>query len=350
MGTTGTTLGMSLLGILVVTVIMFGIIFLLIYFMVYKSAINKRVANQRGNNDHDAKPDTKPKRMPAPSSAAFTVLAIAVAAVMIGVWIDVKNSSEHLSSLCRQLSEKVERLQANEDYLESELLSLSDELKKEQSLFTSIDISSPEPDYNDHSVKVKITASPKSSTDDTEIGIRLGDMSVNLAKINTGLYSCELEFDLYKVYDYDTPLITITENGQVRSEELDIDANDFAFMCDARLSKYLTVKEYEYWSEKLIISLWTDKSPIEDFFDDDSYKLTVKSDGKVILEEPVVPGTEKSCEVEIQGKPEAYLSAVDKCGNTHICRFYFEDVAWGSEISYGSEEVLDSRGNLIVEY
>ncbi|MBD5080356.1 MAG: hypothetical protein HDT44_01170 [Ruminococcaceae bacterium] len=342
MGTAGTTRGITVFGLLIISVIVIGAIALLIYFLVYKSAINKRVTNQSG--------ETKPKRMPAPSSAAYTVLAIAVAAIMIGVWIDIKNSTENLSNLCYQLSEKVGRLQAREDYLESEILSLSDELKKEQGLFTSVDISYGEPDYGNHSVKVKITASPKSSTDDTEIVVRLGDMSVKLAKTNVGVYSCEIEFDLYKVYNDDMALITITENGQVRSEELDFDANDLVFKCGARLSENLTVHEYEYLSEKLSMSIWTNSGLFEDFFDNDSYKLTVKSDGNVILEEPVVPGIEKNCEVEIKGEAEAYLSAVDKCGNTHICRFYFEDVAWGSEISYGSEEVLDSRGNLIVEY
>ena len=342
MGTAGTTREITVFGLLIISVIVIGAIALLIYFLVYKSAINKRVTNQSG--------ETKPKRMPAPSSAAYTVLAIAVAAIMIGVWIDIKNSTENLSNLCSQLSEKVGRLQAREDYLESEILSLSDELKKEQGLFTSVDISYGEPDYGNHSVKVKITASPKSSTDDTEIVVRLGDMSVKLAKTNVGVYSCEIEFDLYKVYNDDMALITITENGQVRSEELDFDANDLAFKCGARLSENLTVHEYEYRSEKLSMSIWTNSGLFGDFFDNDSYKLTVKSDGNVILEEPVVPGIEKNCEVEIKGEAEAYLSAVDKCGNTHICRFYFEDVAWGSEISYGSEEVLDSRGNLIVEY
>lgn len=349
MGIAGTSMGIPVFGILILSVIVIGAIALLIYFLVYKSAINKRVANQSGD-DPNIKSDIKPRRMPSLSGVAFTVLIIAATAVVFGVWIDVRNSSEHLSSLCRQLSEKVERLQANEDYLESELLSLSDELKKEQSLFTSVDISYGEPDFNNHSVKVKITASPKSSTDDTEIGVMLGDMSVKLAKTNVGVYSCEIEFDLYKVYNDDMALITITENGQVRSEELDFDANDLAFKCGARLSENLTVHEYEYRSEKLSMSIWTNSGLFEDFFDNDSYKLTVKSDGNVILEEPVVPGIEKNCEVEIKGEAEAYLSAVDKCGNTHICRFYFEDVAWGSEISYGSEEVLDSRGNLIVEY
>ncbi|MDE7280231.1 MAG: hypothetical protein K2N36_00630, partial [Ruminiclostridium sp.] len=133
MGTAGTTRVISVFGVfLILSVIVVGAIALLIYFLVYKSAINKRVANQSGDND----PDIKPRRMPALSSVAFTVLIIAAAAVIFGVWIDVRNSSEHLSSLCRQLSEKVERLQANEDYLESKVLSLSDELKKEQSLFT----------------------------------------------------------------------------------------------------------------------------------------------------------------------------------------------------------------------
>ncbi|MDE7281235.1 MAG: hypothetical protein K2N36_05795, partial [Ruminiclostridium sp.] len=198
---------------------------------------------------------------------------------------------------------------------------------------------------------VKITASPKSSTDDTEIAVRLGDMSVTLDKTNAGLYSCELEFDFYKIYDYDTSLITITENGQVRSEELDIDTNDFMFKCGARLSEKLTVYEYGYRLENLIMSICTNSSPIEDFFDDDSYKLTVKSDGNVIFEEPVVLGIEKKCEVEIKGKPEAYLSAVDKCGNTHICRFIFGELTEIGEVfSYDNEEVLDSQGNLIVKY
>lgn len=351
MGTAGTTRVISVFGVfLILSVIVVGAIALVIYFLVYKSAINKKVANQSGDNDPNIKPGIKPRRMPDLSSVAFTVLIIAAAAVVFGVWIDVRNSSEHLSSLCRQLSEKVERLQANEDYLESELLSLSDELKKEQSLFTSVDIICGEPDYSSHSAKVKITASPKSSTDDTEIAVRVGDMSVKLAKTNAGLYSCELEFDFYKVYD-DTALITVTEKGQVRSEELDIDANDLAFKCGARLCENLTVNEYEYQSEKLIMSIWTNSSPIEDFFDDDSYKLTVKSDGNIILEESVVPGIEKNCEVEIKGKAEAYLSAVDKCGNTHICRFIFGELTDVGEVfRYDNEEVLDSQGNLIVKY
>lgn len=341
----GTTSVIPVFGLLIISVIVIGAIALLIYFLVYKSAINKRVTNQSG--------ETKPKRMPAPSSVVYIVLAIAVAAVMIGVWIDIRNSTENLSNLCSQLSEKVGNLQAREDYLESEILSLSDELKKEQSLFTSVDISYGEPDYGNHSAKVKITVSPKSSTDDTKISVQVGDMSVNLAKTGAGLYSGEFEVDFYKVYD-DIALITVTENGQVQSEELDFDANVLRWKFDARISPNLTVHEYDYLSGKLSISFWTENGFDGDFFDKDSYKVTVKSNGNVILEDPVLPGTEKSCEVEIDGSVDVYLSAVDKCGNTHICWFYSGVFKEGGEQSenfnFDVEQVLDSQGNLIAEF
>lgn len=333
----------SVFGLLIVSVIVIGVIVLLIYFLAYKSAINKRVTNQSG--------ETKPKRIPAPSSVAYIVLAIAVAAVMIGVWIDIRNSTENLSNLCSRLSEKVGNLQAREDYLESEILSLSDELKKEQSIFTSVDISYGEPDYGNHSAKVKITASPKSSNDDTKINVQLGDMSVKLAKTSAGLYSGEFEVDFYKVYDDDIALITVTENGQVRSEELDFDANVLGWMFGARISPNLTVHEYDYLSGKISISFWTKES---DFFDKDSYKVTVKSNGNVILEDSFLPGTEKSCEVEIDGSVDVYLSAVDKCGNTHICWFYSGVFKEGGEQSehfnFNVEQVLDSQGNLIADF
>ncbi len=345
-----TTSGITVFGLSIISVIVIGVIALLIYFLVYKSAINKRIRNQSS----EVKPvgETKPKRMPAPSSAAYTVLAIAVAAVMIGVWIDIRNSTENLSNLCSQLSEKVGRLQAKEDYLESEILSLSDELKKEQGLFTSVDISYGEPDYGNHSVKVKITVSPKSSTDDTKINFQLGDMSVKLAKTSAGLYSGEFDFDFYKVYD-DMALITVTENGQVQSEESDFDANDLRLKYGTEISAKLTVNEYEYLSGKFSISFWTENRFDEDFFDKDSYKVTVKSNGNVILEDSVLLGTEKSCEVEIDGSVDIYLSAVDKCGNTHICRFYsgvFTEGEQSDMLSYDNEQVFDSQGNLIVKY
>lgn len=348
MGTT--RIGISVFGILIISVIVIGVAALLIYFLVYKSAINKRIRNQ--NSEVKPVGETKPKRMPAPSSVAYTVIAIAVAAVMIGVWIDIRNSTEHLSNLCYQLSEKVGRLQASWDYLESEISSLSDELKKEQGLFTSVDISEVDPDYINHSVKVKITASPKSSNDDTKINVQIGDMTVKLARTNAALYSGELDIDFYKVYD-DITLITVTENGQVRSEDLNFDANSLRWKFGAELSSRITVNEYEYRSGKFNISFWTENDFYENFFDKDSYKLTVKSNGSVILEDSVLPRTEKSCEVEIDGSVDVYLSAVDKCGNTHICRFYsgaFTEGEQSEMLSYDNEQVLDSQGKLIVEY
>lgn len=344
MGTTsmGTSGEILVFGLLIASVIVIGAIALLIYFLVYKSAINKRVTNQSG--------ETKPKRMPAPSSVVYTVLAIAVAAVMIGVWIDIRNSTENLSNLCSRLSEKVGNLQAREDYLESEILSLSDKLKKEQSLFTSVDISYGEPDYRNHSAKVKITVSPKSSNDDTKINVQVGDMSVKLAKTGAGLYSGEFEADFYKVYD-DIALITITENGQVQSEELDFDANDLRWKFDTRINPNLGVHEYDSLSGKFSISFWTNES---DFFDKDSYKVTVKSNGNVILEDSVLPEIEKSCRVKIDGSVDVYLSAVDKCGNTHICWFYSgmfkEDGEQSENFNFNVEQVLDSQGNLIADF
>lgn len=332
-------------GVLIILVIVLGGLALLIYFLVYKASINKTLTN----------PDSEKrvKKMPALSSIAYIVIAIAVLAVIVGVWLDMRAAVEEVSGLYSSLSGQVFQLEAN---LQEEIDSVADRLQKEKSLFTSVDISYGKPDYKNHSVKLTVNAVPKVGTEDTRVSVQLGDnYTVKLKKVGEGLYSGEAEIDFYKRYG-DIALITITENGETRSEELDLSADDVKEKYRSELRYRVYGVDYSYRDGKLNLKVDCDAQLEEDFFEDDSFRLIVKSGGKVILEENILPGDKKSCQAEKNTKVDIYISAVDKCGNTHLCNLYSNflvDVDEFSTTFYGdelTEQVSDSEGNLIAEY
>lgn len=332
---------------------------LLIYFLVYKSAINKTVTAQSQG--------TKQHKMPAPSSAAKTVVMVAFAVLIAAVWLDIRSIKEETSNIYSGLAQQIQGLESKVGYLEGVIDSVSDELKREQSLFTSIDLSFGEINSKNHSVKITVSAAPKSCTDEAKISIWLDDRSVNLAKIGTGLYSGEIEVDLYKGYT-GTALISVTDEGKTVSEELDINVYDIREKYGAVISsQFENWVDCEYRSGRLdmkIHRLVRGTGETEEFFVRDSFKLVVEVEGSVVLEDSLsLPDSysdniftfefEKSCEIPNNAYTDIYISAVDKCGNTHKCMVLSNEIpeAGYLTIGFGGEErVYDSTGNLIGKF
>lgn len=358
-------MSISIFGLLIVSVIVLAALALLIYFLIYKSSINKRVKNQNSINQSSVNQNSgyqsneempkqhKVKRMPSPSSVVYIVLAIAVAAVMVGVWLDVRSTAKELSGLCNQLSERISRLEAKTDYLEDEILSAADRYKEEQSLFTSVDISCGKPDFVRHCVMLTISAVPKVNTEDTQISVQVGkEYTIALKKAGAGLYSGDFTVDFYKQYG-EIALITITQKGEARSEDLDLDCNDIRGKYGAVMRDRIAGLDLSYQKGKLGMAVRVWEYEGESFFDESSFKLIVKSDGKTLMEESILSYDEKSCDVESGKQVEIYISAVDKSGNTHICGCYSSVMAEGDVkyiSDYGAEQVLDESGNLAAEY
>ena len=329
---------------------------LLIYFLVYKSAINKTVTAQSEG--------TKQHKMPAPSSAAKTVAAVALTALIVAVWFDIrslKDAIENIGGRDDSLSYRVMSL-------ESEIYSLNEKLNKEQSIFTRVDIGYGRFDINNHSVKISVSAAPKSCTEEAELNIILGDNVFGLSKVGAGMFSGEIEVDLYEETD-SSALITLTDEGKTVSEEL-----DYFYVYDIRekygasvSSQFEDFIECEYRSDRLdmkIYRLVRDTEETEEFFVRDSFKLVVEVEGSVVLEDSIsLPNSYsadmytfeigKSCEIPKNAYTDIYISAVDKCGNTHICKVLSNELPEAGYMTIGfggAERVYDSTGNLIAEF
>lgn len=331
---------------------------LLIYFLVYKLTINKAVTAQSGGVKH---------KMPAPSSAAKTVIAVALTVLIVAVWIDIRSVKEEALNIYSGLVQQMQNLESKVGYLESMINSVSDELKSEKSIFTSVDISYGKPDVKNHSAKITVNAAPKSCTDEAEISIRMGDSSVKLAKIGTGMYSGEIEVDFYKEYN-GTALIMVTDGGETVSEELDLNVYDIREKYGVEMSSHIESFICEYESGRLYMRfciLARDVDEDEEFFIRDSLKVAVEVEGNIVFEDSLLslnsysPDTvvfdiEKSCEIPKNANNDIIsVSAVDKCGNTHICKVFSYNITEGTSFATdfeGTERVYDSTGNLIAEF
>lgn len=324
---------------------------LLIYFLVYKLTINKAVTAQSGGIKH---------KMPAPSSAAKTVIAVALTVLIVAVWIDIrslKDAIENIGGRDDSLSQRVIGL-------ESEIYSLNEKLNREQSIFTKVDISYGKLDIKNHSVKISVSASPKSCTEEAELNIILGDNVIGLSKVGAGLFSGEIEVDLYGESD-SSALITLTDEGKTLSEELYLDSYDIREKYGAMISSHIdNFIDFEYRSGRLDMKIYRLMKETEEFFVRDSFKLVVEVEGSVVLEDSLsLPDSYsadmfsfeigKSCEIPNNAYTDIYISAVDKCGNTHICEVLSNKIPEEGYMTIGfggAERVYDSTGNLIAEF
>lgn len=340
------------LGIVLVisSVIVLGALALLIYFLIYKSSINKRVKSQ-GNTEQQEQ--HKARSLPSPSSTVYVVLAIAVAAIMVGIWLDVRAAVRELQGTCSDLSARVANLESQVSYLESEIDSVTDEVENRESLFTNIDISYDNVDFKNHCAKITISAAPKSIAENSKIAVQIeSGSSVELKKSGSGLYSGEITIDFYKQYP-DTPIIAITQGGTTYSEALDIYIDEVKLKYSAALKNMLSGLNYSYENGRLEMLLYCEPFYEGGFFEEGSLRLVVKSGDKTVMEEAVLSEEKKSCEIESGSSVEISVTALDKSGNTHIIVFYSDFITeeeMGSLDSFLIERVYDGDGKLVAEY
>lgn len=351
--------------IVLLAIILFGAAVLLTYFFAYKANINKSVTAGES--------EAKRHRMPAPSSAVKTVIAVVLAVLIVLACRDISSLKDEIENIGSKYNDISQRL----FILENEIYSLNEQLNKENELFTTIDISYGRLDAKNHSATISITASPKSCTDEAKISLFWGDYSCELSKIGAGLFSGKMEIDLYSTNESDA-LITITDEGKTVStapyDQFYLDIDEIRANYAAAIHSHIDMISLVYdedmnssehdGSGKVNMTIYRtvmNSSEDEEFLIRDSFKLVVESEGSIILEynlpysDSESPDSayfeiKKSFELPKTANRNIYITAKDKCGNTHICDIMFTaELPVGENIYTGfyGEKIYDSKGNLI---
>ena len=211
---------LAILGFLGI-VLLVGIIFC-VYFLVYKRRINESL--------HDDK-ERKPM---APLHAIIPYFCFfALTLCIILSFSQIGNLNSHIASLNNHISNLNAKIESIYDELSSE---------KEESLLTSVDVSYGAFNVKDRTVKVTITAIPKSITGEAEVTVKSGGKAFELKNKNDGVFEGTFDVDIFEPYDYYTTVMISDDTG-IRTQECDeIDLGD----CWAMYLSYMTGSVYNY--------------------------------------------------------------------------------------------------------
>lgn len=96
---------------------------------------------------------------------------------------------------------------------------VEEQLKKQASLFSSVEFSYGDFDPENATAEVNITVVPKALTEDTHISVSLGDHTSNLSR-EENCFSTTISVGLFETHDV-YPLATVTSGGESKTELLD---------------------------------------------------------------------------------------------------------------------------------
>ena len=196
--------------------LLIGAAIALIYFIIYKKKINRIVMSQNASDDPDAF-TAGDAAGPEPSSVADKLFKAGAVIIIIILLIKLSNVNNSLNALANS----VNTLSRDVQTLRNTVYSLSSDTAAAESILSDFDFSISDFNPADNTIELKLFVTPKTLTDGTKVGVRLGDRYAELTRTAGSAYTGMMRVGIFEQL-YDSFTVDITDGSSTASEVCDM--------------------------------------------------------------------------------------------------------------------------------